>query len=43
VVWTGLLGLASTRILLLAHYTSDVAAGWIIGAALSKVVRKLTG
>jgi membrane-associated phospholipid phosphatase len=41
-VWTGLLGLASTRIMLLAHYASDVAAGLIIGAALGKVVRRLT-
>ena len=41
-VWTGLLGLASTRILLLAHYASDVAAGLAIGAGLGKVIRKLT-
>ena len=41
-LWIGLLGLASTRILLLAHYASDVAAGLAIGAGLGKVVRKLT-
>jgi membrane-associated phospholipid phosphatase len=41
-VWTGLLGLASTRVLLLAHYVSDVAAGLVIGAGLGRVVRKLT-
>ena len=41
-VWTGLLGLASTRVLLLAHYASDVAAGLAIGAGLSKAVRKFT-
>lgn len=41
-VWIGLLGLASTRIMLLAHYASDVAAGLIIGAELGKAVRKLT-
>jgi membrane-associated phospholipid phosphatase len=40
-VWIGLLGLASTRIMLLAHYASDVAAGLIIGAGLGKAVRKL--
>jgi undecaprenyl-diphosphatase len=42
-VWISLLGLASTRIMLLAHYASDVAAGLIIGAGLGKTVRKLTG
>jgi membrane-associated phospholipid phosphatase len=40
VVWIGLLGLASTRIMLLAHYASDVAAGFIIGAGLGKAARK---
>ncbi len=42
VVWAGLLGLASTRILLLAHYASDVVAGLALGAALGKAVRKIT-
>lgn len=41
-VWAGLLGLAATRILLLAHYASDVAAGLAIGAGLGRAVRKLT-
>jgi membrane-associated phospholipid phosphatase len=41
-VWISLLGLAPTRIMLLAHYVSDVAAGLIIGAGLGKAVRKLT-
>ena len=41
-VWAGLLGLASTRIMLLAHYASDVVPGPAIGAALGKTVRKLT-
>jgi membrane-associated phospholipid phosphatase len=36
-VWLGICGLASTRILLLAHYTSDVIAGLGIGAALGRV------
>jgi membrane-associated phospholipid phosphatase len=41
-VWIGILGLASTRIMLLAHYASDVVAGLAIGAALGRAVRKLT-
>jgi membrane-associated phospholipid phosphatase len=41
-VWTAILGLASTRVMLLAHYASDVAAGLIIGAGIGKAVRKLT-
>ena len=32
-VVAGLIGLAATRVLLLAHYISDVAAGLLIGAA----------
>jgi len=42
-LWTGILGLASTRIMLLAHYASDVAAGLIIGAGIGRLVRRLTG
>jgi undecaprenyl-diphosphatase len=41
-VWAGLLGLASTRIMLLAHYASDVVAGLALGAGLGKAVRKIT-
>jgi membrane-associated phospholipid phosphatase len=41
-VWAGLLGLASTRIMLLAHYASDVVAGLVLGAGLGKAVRKIT-
>lgn len=41
-VWAGLLGLACTRIMLLAHYASDVVAGLALGAALGKAVRKVT-
>jgi membrane-associated phospholipid phosphatase len=40
--WTAVLGLATTRVMLLAHYASDVAAGLIIGAGIGKAVRKLT-
>jgi len=38
----GIIGLASTRIVLLAHYASDVIAGLAIGAALGRGIRKLT-
>lgn len=37
-LWGGLGMLAATRIMLLAHYTSDVAAGWGIGALINKAV-----
>lgn len=35
-------GLALTRVVLLAHWTSDVVAGFMIGAALERVLRRLT-
>lgn len=35
-------GLSLTRILLLAHWTSDVIAGFMIGGILERVVRPLT-
>jgi len=38
----GLLGLACTRVMLLAHYVTDVVAGLVIGAALGKMVRRLS-
>jgi membrane-associated phospholipid phosphatase len=37
----GLLALAASRIWLLAHYASEVAAGLLLGAGLGKVVQKL--
>jgi membrane-associated phospholipid phosphatase len=36
-------GLAGTRVLLLAHWTSDVVAGLAIGAGLERLIRHLTG
>jgi membrane-associated phospholipid phosphatase len=40
-VLAGLIGLAATRVLLLAHYISDVAAGLLIGAGVSAAVTRL--
>jgi membrane-associated phospholipid phosphatase len=35
--------LALTRVLLLAHYVSDVAAGLLLGAGIGSAVTRLTG
>jgi membrane-associated phospholipid phosphatase len=37
-LWSGLGALAATRVMLLAHYPSDVVAGWGIGALINRVV-----
>ncbi len=37
-LWSALGGLAATRIVLLAHYPSDVVAGWGIGVLINKIV-----
>jgi membrane-associated phospholipid phosphatase len=42
-VWPTMFCLASTRILILAHYPSDVAAGLGIGLATNKAVRAALG
>lgn len=42
-VWLAGAGLVATRIVLLAHWTSDVLAGLILGAASERLVRRLTG
>ena len=41
--WTASLGLSLTRIGILAHWTSDVVAGFVGGFALDRLVRRLTG
>jgi membrane-associated phospholipid phosphatase len=43
VVWLVGAGLVATRVLLLAHWTSDVVAGLAIGAAMERLLRKVTG
>jgi membrane-associated phospholipid phosphatase len=42
-VWTVGACLVLTRVVLLAHWTSDVAAGLAIGATLERVLRFVTG
>jgi membrane-associated phospholipid phosphatase len=42
-VWLVGAGLVATRILLLAHWTSDVVAGLAIGAATERLLRRFTG
>jgi undecaprenyl-diphosphatase len=43
VVWTVGAALVSTRIVLLAHWTSDVLAGLALGAMIERSLRFLTG
>jgi undecaprenyl-diphosphatase len=42
-VWSIGAGLVLTRIVLLAHWTSDVIAGLAIGAAVERLLRRWTG
>jgi membrane-associated phospholipid phosphatase len=42
-VWSSVLALAASRILLLAHYPSDVAAGLALGVALDKSMGRVSG
>lgn len=37
------LGLSATRIAILAHWVSDVAAGFTIGIVIERIVRRFTG
>lgn len=42
-IWSVALGLSATRIAILAHWLSDVVAGFAIGIVLERVIRRLTG
>ncbi|MCK1641647.1 phosphatase PAP2 family protein [Bradyrhizobium sp. 157] len=42
-VWSIGAGLLATRVVLLAHWASDVVAGLAIGVALERLLRRLTG
>jgi hypothetical protein len=43
VVWSTGAALVITRIVLLAHWTSDVAAGLLIGGLIERMLRPITG
>ena len=40
-IWPAAIGLASTRLLLLAHYVSDVVAGLVFGVATDRAIAAL--
>jgi undecaprenyl-diphosphatase len=42
-LWAIGAGLVLTRVVLLAHWASDVAAGLLIGAVTERLIRRLTG
>jgi hypothetical protein len=42
-LWAIGAGLVSTRIVLLAHWTSDVVAGLVVGALIERLIRRITG
>jgi undecaprenyl-diphosphatase len=42
-IWCVGAGLVATRIILLAHWTSDVIAGLVIGALIERGLRRFTG
>jgi undecaprenyl-diphosphatase len=42
-VWAAGGGLVLTRVLLLAHWASDVAAGLAVGVLLERIIRLFTG
>lgn len=42
-VWAAAAGLSLTRIVVLAHWATDVMAGLAVGCALERSIRKFTG
>ncbi|MGX9394083.1 phosphatase PAP2 family protein (plasmid) [Nitrobacteraceae bacterium UC4446_H13] len=42
-IWGAALGLSATRIAILAHWASDVAAGFAMGIVLERLIRRVTG
>jgi PAP2 superfamily len=42
-IWSIGAGLVATRVLLLAHWASDVAAGLVLGALTERILRLVTG
>ena len=42
-LWSALAGLAASRVLLLAHYPSDVIGGLALGAAIDAAVKSAIG
>jgi len=42
-IWGVAIGLSATRVAILAHWLSDVVAGFTIGVALERAARRLTG
>ena len=41
-VWSGSAALAASRVMLLAHYASDVFAGWTVGVLINRAVAAFT-
>ena len=42
-IWGIAAGLVATRVVLLAHWASDVAAGLVVGAVTERILRLATG
>ena len=42
-VWAAISLLVTTRVVLLAHWTSDVVAGFAVGVVLERIIRFATG